>query len=68
MQTRLHDNIGSAEKEATDDDSRVLSFGFEQVTQLDQSSIDQSRELGVPRFYGLPGSQRLFGTEVHRPS
>ena len=46
--TRLHDNVGSAEKEATDEDSRALSFGFEQVTQLDQSSIDQSRELEVP--------------------
>ena len=45
MQTRLHDNIGSAEKEATDEDSRALSFGFEQGTQLDQSSIDQSREI-----------------------
>ena len=45
MPSRLHDNIGAAEKEATDGDSRALSFGFEQVTQLVFPSIDQSREV-----------------------
>lgn len=48
MPSRLHDNIGAAEKEATDGDSRALSFGFEQVTQLVFPSIDQSREVEVP--------------------
>lgn len=47
MPSRLHDNIGAA-KEATERDSRALSFGFEQVTQVVFPSIDQSREVEVP--------------------